>query len=87
MISKSYALTDERQIVVAADDINRTVYMNIVGNSTAYLGGADVTDSNGLPKVKHTTASAIFVPRNETLYAVMASGGTETLRVLLPNLD
>jgi hypothetical protein len=87
MISKSYALTDVRQIVVAADDINRTVYVNIVGNNTAYLGGADVTSSNGLPKAKHTTASAIFVPRNETLYAVMASGETETLRVLLPDLD
>lgn len=41
MISKSYSLTDARQIVVAADDINRTVYINIIGNSTAYLGGAD----------------------------------------------
>lgn len=87
MISKSYALTDERQVVVAADDTHRTVYINIVGNSTAYLGGADVTSSNGLPKVKHTTATAIVVPSKQTLYAVMASGETETLRVLLPDLD
>lgn len=87
MISKSYSLTDVRQIVVAADNQHRTVYINITGNNTAYLGGADVTDSNGLPKAKHTTASAIVVPAGETLYAVMASGQTETLRVLLPNLD
>jgi hypothetical protein len=87
VISKSYSLTDARQIVVAAEDLNRTVYLNVVGNSTAYLGGADVTDSNGLPKVKHTSATALFVPAGETLYAVMATGATETLRVLLPDLD
>ena len=87
MISKSYSLTDVRQIVVAADNIHRTVYLNIVGNATAYLGGADVTSSNGLPKAKHTSASEFVVPAGETLYAVMADGGTETLRVLLPDLD
>ncbi len=87
MISKSYALTDTRQIVVAADNLHRTVYLNVIGNSTAYLGGADVTDSNGLPKVKHTTATEIVIPAGQTLYGVMAEGGTETLRVLLPDLD
>ena len=87
MISKSYSLTDVRQIVVAADELNRTVYLDIIGNATAYLGGADVTDSNGLPKVKHTSATELFVPAGETLYAVMATGATETLRVLLPDLD
>jgi hypothetical protein len=87
MISKAYALTDVRQVVVAADDTHRTVYVNIVGNNTAYLGGADVTSTNGLPKAKHTTASAITIPARQTLYAVMASGETEDLRVLLPDLD
>ena len=87
MISKSYSLTDVRQVVVAADNKNRTVYLQIVGNNTAYLGGADVTDSNGLPKAKHTAFSPVDVPIGETIYAVMASGQTETLRVLLPDLD
>ena len=87
MISKSYALTDVRQVVVAADDTHRTVYLNVVGNSTCYLGGADVTSTNGLPKAKHETATAIVVPSRQTLWAVMAEGGTETLRVLLPDLD
>jgi hypothetical protein len=87
MISKAYALTDVRQVVVAADDTHRTVYVNVVGNTTAYLGGADVTSTNGLPKAKHTTASAITIPARQTLYAVCASGETEDLRVLLPDLD
>lgn len=87
MISKSYAVTDARQIVVAADDQNRTVYVQIIGNSTVYLGGADVTDSNGMPVAKHEAFHEIFVPIKQAVYAVCASGVTETLRVLLPNLD
>ncbi len=87
MISKSFAVTDARQIVVAKDDIPRHVYIQIVGNATVYVGGADVTNSNGLPYEKHTSPHDVFVPTNETLYAVMASGVTETLRVLLPDLD
>lgn len=87
MISKSYSLTDVRQVVVAAERTNRDVYINIVGNSIAYLGGADVTSANGLPKAKHTTATAIRIPSGQALYAVMASGETETLRVLLPDLE
>ena len=87
MISKSYAITDERQVVVAAERTNRDVYVNVVGNTTVYLGGADVTDTNGLPKAKHTTASTIRIPSGQTLYAVCAEGATETLRVLLPDLE
>ena len=87
MISKSYSLTDARQVVVAAEYGNRTVYLQIVGNTTAYVGGADVTSSNGLPYAKHTSPHTVFVPSKQTLYGVCASGETETLRVLLPDLD
>lgn len=87
MISQSYAVTDARQIVVAADNQNRTVYVQIIGNSTVYLGGSNVTDSNGVPVAKHEAFHEIFVPLGETTYAVCASGVTETLRILLPNLD
>lgn len=87
MISQSHSVTDARQIVVAADDQNRTVYVQIIGNSIVYLGGADVTSSNGIPVAKHEAFHEIFVPTRQTLYAVCASGVTETLRVLLPALD
>jgi hypothetical protein len=82
VISKSYSLTSTRQVVVAKDDQPRHVYLQIVGNATAYVGGSDVTSSNGLPYEKHTSPHTVFVPTNETLYGV-----TETLRVLLPDLD
>ena len=87
MISKSYAITDARQIVVAKDDKPRTVYLQIVGNSIVYVGGSDVTSSLGVPYEKHSSPHDVFVPTNETLYAVCASGETENLRVLLPDLD
>ncbi len=87
MISKSYSLTSTRQVVVAKDDQPRHVYLQIVGNATAYVGGSDVTSSNGLPYEKHTSPHTVFVPTNETLYGVCADNVTETLRVLLPDLD
>lgn len=87
MISKSYSLTDASQIVVAKEDLPRHVYIQIVGNSVVYVGGSDVTSSNGLPYEKHTSPHDVFVPTNETIYAVCANGVTETLRVLLPDLD
>ena len=87
MISKSYSITSTRQIVVAADDQPRHVYLQIVGNSVVYVGGADVTSSLGVPYEKHSSPHTVFVPKNETLYAVCADGVTETLRVLTPDLD
>ena len=87
MISKNYSVTSTRQIVVAKDDQPRTVYLQIVGNSVVYVGGADVTSSLGVPYEKHSSPHSVFVPTNETIYAVCASGVTETLRVLTPDLD
>lgn len=87
MISNSYDVTDVRQVVVAADNVNRNVYIQIVGNSIAYMGGANVTSSNGLPYAKHSSPHTVFVPQGQTLYAVCADGVTETLRVLIPDVD
>ena len=87
MISKAYSVTDTRQIVVAADDQPRHVYLQIVGNSIVYVGGSDVTSSIGVPYEKHSSPHTVFVPTNETIYAVCANGVTESLRVLTPNLD
>ena len=55
MISKSYSITSTRQIVVAKDDKPRDIYLQIVGNSTVYVGGSDVTSSLGVPYEKHAS--------------------------------
>ena len=87
MISQNYSITGTRQILIAAEDKNRYVCSQTVGNSDLYLGGSDVTSSNGIPMAKHESFHEIFVPTNETIYAVCADGATESIRVLLPNLD
>ena len=49
MISQNYDITSTRQLVVAGENQNRTVYLQIVGNSTVYVGGSGVTSSLGVP--------------------------------------
>jgi hypothetical protein len=87
MISKNYDLTSTRSLILPADDIARTVYVQIVGNQTIYIGGNDVTSSNGLPYAKHSSPHTVFVPQGQTIYGVCADGVTESVRVLTPDLD
>jgi hypothetical protein len=87
MKSITKTVTDERSVLVAADDQNRTVYMNIVGNEPVAIGGADVTFANGLLIVKHSSPQQIFVPLKETIYAVCDTGDSDDVRVLLPDTD
>jgi serine/threonine protein phosphatase PrpC len=87
MISQNYDITSTRQLVVAGENQNRTVYLQIVGNSTVYVGGSGVTSSLGVPYEKHSSPHTVFVPINEEIYAVCADGVTESLRVLTPRLD
>lgn len=87
MISRNYDITSTRQIVVPADDVARTIYLQITGNAAVYIGGADVTSANGLPYEKHSSPHTVFVPKGETLFAVCAAETTDSLRVLTPNTD
>ena len=86
MISGSYTITTTSQLILAAAPSSRTIYLHMIGNAVVYLGGADVTSSNGMPTEKGAVPFEFFLPPNETLYAVVAAG-TETLRVLRPSND
>lgn len=79
MRSASVSVGTTATLLIAADDIARTVYVHVVGNST-------VTTSTGLPTEKHTAPVAFFVPHRETIYAIVAAG-TEDVRILTPNVD
>jgi hypothetical protein len=87
MNSTNYDLTATRSLILPNDDIPRTIYVQIVGNSTIYIGGDDVTSSNGLPYEKHSSPHTVFVPQGQTIYGVCADGVTESVRVLTPDLD
>lgn len=83
MKSQAYSVDGTAVEIVPTDESNRTVYVHVVGNGTVYLGNSTVTTANGVATQKATTPLAIFIPANETLYAIC--GGTEEIRVLRPS--
>lgn len=82
MKSASVTVTTSPTLLVEKDETNRYVYLHVIGNSTVYLGGSDVSTSNGLATQKHTTPLEMFLPINERLYGIVASF-TEDIRVLI----
>lgn len=85
MISRAFSLTDTRQKLVSAHTGAQYVYLHVEGNNEIYLGGADVTSSNGLHTVKHTAPLTFFLPAGNELWAVCASGETADVRILQEN--
>jgi hypothetical protein len=86
MKSTNKEVTATASLVIAADDLQRTCYIHVIGNGTVYLGGDDVTSTNGLLTEKHAVPLELVVPQNQTVWAVVASG-TENLRILTPDVD
>ena len=83
MISRSVTVTTTRAQVFAASPNWRTIYLHVTGNGIVYLGGSDVTSSNGFLTEKNAVPFVFTLPAGETLYAVTASG-TEDLRIMEP---
>ena len=77
----AHTATETATRVLVADDINREVFMQIIGNTTVYLGDDDqVTASNGFPIVKHAAPIRGLLGAGQELWCIVASG-TESLRV------
>ena len=87
---KSYKVTvsDVRQVIVAADDLNRTVYIHHDNdNDIVHIGGADVTVDNGFHIHKLDTISFV-VPAKQDLYAVKDNDGDNIeCWILIPDGD
>jgi hypothetical protein len=71
-------------LLAGADNINRLIYVHALTNTTVYLGGSNVTTSNGFILEKDDGYLSLTIPIGETVYAVVATG-TEVVSVLLPN--
>ena len=84
---KSTAITvgTSRVLAVAADDIHRVIYIHHQSANSIYIGGDDVTTSNGLHIEKDQTIS-IELSSRETIYAI-ASHADQELRTLTPDVD
>jgi hypothetical protein len=86
MNTSAHTVTTTRSLVVAADNINRNIYIHAIGAGVVYLGGADVTAANGLLTEKNAVPFEMFLPAGETLYAVVATG-SEEIRIMTPSTD
>ena len=81
---KSYAIsiTTTRSEIVSAEPLTRNIWLHVLGAGTVYIGGPDVTSSNGLLTEKNAVPQSLTIPAGETLHALTASG-TENLRILV----
>jgi hypothetical protein len=88
MRSYKQTVTSTRALLVAADDINRTIYIHHdADNEIVYIGGSNVDTANGFHIHKLETLT-FFLPAKETLWAVKDdSGDAVDLWVLTPDAD
>jgi hypothetical protein len=80
-------VTDTVTLLVAADDINRPVFLHVNNNETCYIGGADVTVAEGFPIIKHGAPLAGGLPPKTALYAIAEAGKSVDMRVIIPPID
>jgi len=85
MISTATTINTTAQKILSKSNSYRTVYIHVTGAGTVYLGGSDVTSTNGLLTEKNAVPLQLVIPAQEELWAVTASG-TELLRILTPGL-
>lgn len=85
MRSIAVSITTSATQIVNGDNQNRNIYIHNGGGSKIYLGGSDVTTSNGYHLANNESVS-ILLPIGESIFGVVASG-TNDITVLLPNGD
>jgi hypothetical protein len=82
MTMKSEQLTVGQTAVriLETENTNRHVYFHDDSSHPVYLGGSDVTTSNGL-EVPKNTLFELFMPANEELWAV-SSNAAQSVSIL-----
>ena len=78
--SAQVTVTTTATIIVAASNFDQTANLHNLGGGAMYLGGANVTTSNGY-KFDNGDKLTVTVGDHEALYAITASG-TQTVAVL-----
>lgn len=74
-------VTDTASEIIGSDPTHRPVWLQIDGNVTVYLGDSTVTTANGFPIAKHSAPIQGSLAPGQSLWAVCASGQTETVRI------
>ena len=78
-ISSQVTITSTASVIVSANSY-RNIYLHNLGGGAIYIGGSNVTTSNGY-KLDNGDNLSIIIGDVEALYGVAASG-THTLAVL-----
>jgi hypothetical protein len=78
-ISSQVTITSTASVIVSANSY-RNIYLHNLGGGAIYIGGSNVTTSNGY-KLDNGDKLSIIIGDVEALYGVAASG-THTLAVL-----
>jgi hypothetical protein len=80
-------VTDAVTQLVPVDNLNRPVYLQIEGNNTVYIGGANVTAAQGFPIAKHAAPIQGGLPAGDGLWGICAAGVSEVIRIITINPD
>jgi hypothetical protein len=78
-ISTQVTISDTASVIVSANSY-RNIYLHNLGGGAIYLGGSNVSTSNGY-KLDNGDKLSLIIGDTEALYGVAASG-THTLAVL-----
>ena len=78
-ISTQVTITTTASVILSANSY-KNIYLHNLGGGAIYLGGSNVTTSNGY-KLDNGDKLSIIIGDTEALYGVAASG-THTLAVL-----
>ena len=78
-ISTQVTITTTASVIVSANSY-RNIYLHNLGGGAIYIGGSNVTTSNGY-KLDNNDKLSLIIGDVEALYGVAASG-THTLAVL-----
>lgn len=74
-------ITDEATKILDANDSYRPVWLQIIGNTTVYVGDTSaVTDVTGFPVVKHTDPIQGQLAPGQELWGICATGASEEVR-------
>jgi hypothetical protein len=79
--SKQLLVNSTAQIIVEAYGENRRVVLHNSNDHPCYIGGSDVTSSNGMQFPKDSNLD-FLVPIGSVLYAATAGANTTTVSVL-----
>ena len=80
-------VTDAITQLCPVDNLNRPVWLQIEGNNTVYIGGSNVTAAQGFPVAKHAAPIQGALGVGDGLWAICASGVTETIRIITVDAD